>query len=58
MRQDSSGLLPFNNILIELALIDLTLTHGEAFTVGIGEAIHAVHALHPLDVARQFAFPG
>ena len=48
MRTDCSGLL----------LIDLTLTHGEAFPVGIGEAIHAVNALHPLDVARQFPLLG
>ena len=43
MRPDCSGLL----------LVDLALPHGEAFPVGIGEAIHAVNALHPLDVNRQ-----
>ena len=53
MRTDYSGLL-----LVDLALIDLTLTHGEALPVGIGEAIYAVNALHPLDVARQFALFG
>ena len=42
MRTDFSGLL-----LVDVVLIDLTLTHGEAFPVGIAEAIHAVHALHP-----------
>ena len=44
--------------LIDLTLINLALPHGEAFPVGIAEAIHAVHALHPLDVARQFALLG
>jgi hypothetical protein len=58
MRHDSSVLLPVDVVLVDLALIDLTLTHGEAFPIGIGEAIHAVHALHPLDVARQFALLG
>ena len=63
MRPDGSGLLPvdlvlFDPALIDLTLIDLALAHGEAFPVGIGEAIHAVNALHPLDVARQFALFG
>jgi hypothetical protein len=58
MRPDCSGLLPVDVVLIDLALIDLPLPHGEAFPVGIGEAIHAMHALHPFDVARQFALLG
>ena len=53
MRTDCSGLLLVDVVLVDLglinlALIDLTLInlalpHGEAFPVGIGEAIHAVH---------------
>jgi len=63
MRTDCSGLLLVDVVLVDLALInlaliDLTLTHGEAFPVGIAEAIHAVHALHSFDVARQFALLG
>ena len=50
MRHDCSRLLPVEVVLVDLALIDLTLPYGEAFPVGIGEAIHAVHALHPFDV--------
>jgi hypothetical protein len=58
MRTDCSGLLLVDVVLVDLTLIDLALPHGEAFPVGIAEAIHAVHALHPFDVARQFALLG
>ena len=63
MRPDGSGLLPvdlvvFDPALIDLTLIDLALPHREAFPVSIAEAIHAVQALHPFDVARQFALLG
>ena len=58
MRTDCSGLLLVDVVLVYLTLINLALPHGEAFPVGIAEAIHAVHALHPLDVARQFALLG
>ena len=63
MRTDCSGLLLVDVVMVDLTLIDLTLInlalpHGEAFPVGIAEAIHAVHALHPFDVARQFALLG
>ena len=58
MRTDCSGLLLVDVVLVDLALINLALPHGEAFPVGIAEAIHAVHALHPFDVARQFALLG
>ena len=58
MRPDGSGLLPVDLVVFDLMLIDLALPHGEAFPVGIAEAIHAVQALHPLDVARQFALLG
>ena len=58
MRTDCSGLLLVDVVLVDLALINLALPHGEAFPVGVAEAIHAVHALHPFDVARQFALLG
>jgi hypothetical protein len=58
MRTDCSGLLLVDVVLVDLTLINLALPHGEAFPVGIAEAIHAVHALHPFDVARQFALLG
>ena len=53
MRPDGSGLLP-----VDVVLIDLALPHREAFPVGIAEAINAVQALHPFDVAPQFALLG
>ena len=58
MRPDGSGLLPVDLVVFDPALIDLALPHREAFPVSIAEAIHAVQALHPFDVARQFALLG
>ena len=55
----------FRNLFLQLVTYSkltlgfhLLLPHRESLPIGIAEAIHAMHALHPFDVTRQSALFG
>ena len=55
----------FRNLFLQLVTyseltlgLHLLLPHSESLPIGIAEAIHAMHALNPLDVIRQCALFG